>query len=108
MKCKNCGKRIKKQELFCPSCGYYNGDATAVSWDDDQDLLAEEIKEEMPLKEEKENPNEDNNEKEENIKEEFVYENEDLLEDFIGEDLVISYISNDGIKSSVTMNIIGL
>ena len=29
-------------------------------------------------------------------------------EDFIGEDLVISYISNDGIKSSVAMNIIGL
>lgn len=29
-------------------------------------------------------------------------------EEFIGEDLVISYISNDGIKSSVTMNIIGL
>ncbi len=86
MKCKNCGKRIKKQELFCPSCGYYNGDATAVSWDDDQDLLAEEIKEEMPLKEENENPKEENNEKEENIEEEFVYENEDLLEDFIGED----------------------
>lgn len=74
MKCKNCGKRIKKQELFCNSCGYYNGDSTAVSWDNEADLLAEEKKEEQKSIEKKEE------------QEEFAYENEDLLEDFIGDD----------------------
>lgn len=78
MKCRNCGKRIKKQELFCNSCGYYNGDSTAISWDDERDLLAEEKKENQK-KEEK------TIEKKEE-QEEFAYENEDLLEDFIGED----------------------
>ena len=40
-------KKNKKQELFCNSCGYYNGDSTAVSWDNEADLLAEENKEEI-------------------------------------------------------------
>lgn len=74
MKCKNCGKRIKKQELFCHSCGYYNGDSTNVSWDNEADLLAEDKKEEQK-------PTEKNEESEE-----FAYENEDLLEAFIGDD----------------------
>lgn len=74
MKCKNCGKRIKKQELFCHSCGYYNGDSTNVSWDNEADLFAEDKKEEQE-------PTEKNEESEE-----FAYENEDLLEAFIGDD----------------------
>ncbi len=74
MKCKNCGKRIKKQELFCHSCGYYNGDSTNVSWDNEADLLAEDKKEEQKPKEKNEES------------EEFAYENEDLLEAFIGDD----------------------
>ena len=26
MHCKNCGKKLKTNEIFCSSCGYYNGD----------------------------------------------------------------------------------
>ena len=26
MHCKNCGKKLKPNEIFCFSCGYYNGD----------------------------------------------------------------------------------
>ena len=98
MKCKNCGKRIKKNELFCSSCGYYNGDATAVSWDEEADLLEEEkekeqrVEEQIEKVEEKEEiyiPEKEKKRKKlkkEKEEEEFVYENEDLLEDFIGED----------------------
>ena len=42
MKCKNCGKRIRKKELFCNSCGFYNGDSNNISWNDGGDLLRDD------------------------------------------------------------------
>ena len=29
MKCKSCGKKLKRNERFCLECGYYNGDSNA-------------------------------------------------------------------------------
>ena len=90
MRCKKCGKVMRKNELFCDSCGYYNGEKDSSGWDDDlkeTNLLdsdeknedEEETFEEFDLKTESDSPKKTKKEK-------FSYENEDLLEAFIGED----------------------
>lgn len=76
MKCKNCGKRIRKKELFCNSCGFYNGDSNNISWNDGGDLLRDDKTPVVEKKEEKVI-----------VKEEKPrYEDEDILEGYIGED----------------------
>ena len=75
MRCKKCGKRIKKGDLFCNVCGYYNGEVENNDWDTNfEEVTAEDFKE-------KRKPGEK--------EEEFYYENEDLLEAYIGEDYKI-------------------
>lgn len=90
MRCKKCGKVMRKDELFCDACGYYNGKKDSSGWDesteeestfDDFDNLTEDTTEadnfeEFDLKNDS-SSTQDNK---------FYYENEDLLEAFIGED----------------------
>ena len=80
MICKKCGKKLSKKELFCSYCGYYAGE-------DDKSLLNETdnfeeenpkrvfVKEQFKIKDASATR-----------KGQFSYENEDLLEAFIGED----------------------
>ena len=76
MRCKKCGKRIKRGELFCTVCGYYNGEVENNDWDTNfQEVTTDEFKE--TKKEEKPK------------QEDFSYEHEDLLEAYIGEDYKI-------------------
>lgn len=44
MRCKNCGKRLRKNERFCTTCGYYNEESSEVNFrdDGDYDLLEDE------------------------------------------------------------------
>jgi hypothetical protein len=83
MQCKNCGKRLKTKELFCPSCGYYNGDVNNVSWDNNIDLLKDDKTEQTTDIIDRSNTTDTTQ------KEEYSYEDEDLLEAFIGEDYKI-------------------
>ena len=44
MRCKNCGKKLKVNEIFCSSCGYYNGDKQNDSKDEkDNNFESESI-----------------------------------------------------------------
>lgn len=45
MRCKNCGKRLRKNERFCTTCGYYNESSSEVNFRDDgnYDLLEDEV-----------------------------------------------------------------
>ena len=83
MRCKKCGKKLKRNEKFCNSCGYYNGPKNEMNWDknnkDDLDLEDYQEEESFDLKEDASGTKED----------EFYYENEELLEAFIGEDYKI-------------------
>ncbi len=91
MRCKKCGKVMRKEELFCEACGYYNGEKDSSGWDDDQEKSIDDDYEDFDTKEDPE----DKEEFEEfDLKanasgtksNKFYYENEDLLEAFIGED----------------------
>ena len=76
MKCKNCGKRLKKKELFCKSCGFYNGTKNMENWDAEGNLLDEDL-----------NSDSLNFTLEEDIdSKEYSYEDEDLVESYIGDD----------------------
>ena len=80
MICQKCGKKVGKKELFCPSCGYYLGDEDAKKLGEkdefSEDLSSTEFeKENFEIKDASGTK-----------KGEFSYENEDLLEAFIGED----------------------
>ena len=106
MKCKKCGKKLKRKETFCTICGYYNGDVNSDQWDEDgEDLLQleENMKKktlELDLDEEDEeksifefeldnNKKEDNSEDKDNYKDsqEINYdETEELLESYIGKE----------------------
>ncbi len=86
MRCKKCGKVMRKEERFCEACGYYNGEKDNSGWDDT-------FKDEKSLDETHEFDDFENEVEEFNLKDssgnestEFSYENEDLLEAFIGED----------------------
>ena len=88
MRCKKCGKVMRKEERFCESCGYYNGEKDNSGWDDNYDdhNLFDDY--EVEEKEEGNEEFEEFNLKDSSgtKKNEFSYENEDLLEAFIGED----------------------
>ena len=103
MKCKKCGKRLRKNEGFCSICGFYNGDfSNNEDWDsEDLDLTKEEYKlteqEEIPSKAETWPSEEENKDKKEDKfdlkadssgtkEDEFYYEDENFLEAYIGED----------------------
>lgn len=79
MRCKKCGKRIKNKDYFCTECGYYNGDFNEDNFDTENNSLLEENSsdsfKELNASGEKED--------------QFYYENEALLEAFIGEDYKI-------------------
>ena len=79
---------MRKEERFCESCGYYNGEKDNSSWDDNYDdhNLFDDY--EVEEKEEGNEEFEEFNLKDSSgtKKNEFSYENEDLLEAFIGED----------------------
>ena len=79
MRCKKCGKRIKNKDYFCTECGYYNGDFNEDDFDIENNSLLEDINinsfKELNASGEKEN--------------QFYYENEALLEAYIGEDYKI-------------------
>ena len=85
---------MRKDERFCEACGYYNGEKDTSGWDDkigDNNLFDDY---EEPTTEESDNKNQTEEYEEFNLKAdssgtkdtEFYYENEDLLEAFIGED----------------------
>ena len=83
MRCKKCGKVMRKDERFCEACGYYNGEKDNSGWDDDF--------EDKNLLDDQENNDEEFEEfsvkdTSGTKKDEFSYENEDLLEAYIGED----------------------
>ena len=89
MKCKNCGKRLRSKEMFCSSCGFYNGNSNNVSWESEGNLLEEEqqeVKEENYEEIKEVNEVKEVKEEKTSPKEDFYYENEPLLESFIGED----------------------
>ena len=79
MKCQKCGKRLRRNEKFCTSCGYYNEDENDISpddWDDgDYDLLSEEDEEYT----------EDNKKEKKNVIN-YEFEEEKDIEAYIGED----------------------
>lgn len=85
MRCKKCGKIMRKDERFCDACGYYNGEKDNSGWDsssngtsfdiEDHDFDDYQADEQFELK--------DSSGTKAN---EFYYENEDLLEAYIGED----------------------
>ena len=79
---------MRKEERFCESCGYYNGEKDNSGWDDNYDdhNLFDDY--EVEEKEEGNEEFEEFNLKDSSgtKKNEFSYENEDLLEAFIGED----------------------
>lgn len=79
MRCQKCGKRLRRNEKFCTSCGYYNEDENDLSpddWDDgDYDLLSEEDNEYT----------EDNKKENQNIIN-YEFEEEKDIEAYIGED----------------------
>ena len=84
MRCKKCGKIMRKDERFCEACGYYNGEKDNTGWDNepsstsfvsDDHEFDDYQDEQFELK--------DSSGTKSN---EFYYENEDLLEAYIGED----------------------
>ena len=77
MICKKCGKKIGKKELFCPYCGYYAGDNDKELAEETEDFEEKKVfeKEQFKIKDASATR-----------KGQFSYENEDLLEAFIGED----------------------
>ncbi len=106
MKCQKCGKKLKSNEKFCTICGYYNGEKESNDeWEEEEvNLLAEDFpeKEDEDVIEEPKSIDdlveiESDDPKEKKAKpkpekteaEEFYYENEDLLEAYIGEDYKI-------------------
>ena len=94
MRCAKCGKRLKKNEIFCTVCGYYNSELDEEKIDEEfpeDDESKEEVEIKPNLKqEEKVEKNDDvfdnlglnNNELTHKIKSEVVDENE-KLEKFI-------------------------
>ena len=89
MRCNNCGKKVQEGEFICPQCGNY----IIEEWTEES---PKNIEEKQELKEEKK-PKVKQREKVEieefrvkdasgTKKNEFFYENEDLLEAYIGED----------------------
>ena len=87
MRCKKCGKRLRKTEKFCTYCGYYNGEVDSTDWDADFEEVSFTDEEEPKKKKTKEdNGDFEVSEKTKSKEEDFYYENEDLLEAYIGED----------------------
>jgi len=92
MRCNNCGKKVKDDEIICPDCGNYI--VQEDEWSEGRRPKiqhAEENPKEYYEAAKKEKPNE--KVKEIRIKDasgtrknQFFYENEDLLEAYIGED----------------------
>ncbi len=86
MRCKKCGKLMRKDEKFCEACGYYNGEKDNSGWDVDfkeTNLLDSTDESEKGNEEYEEFTIKDSSGTK---KGEFSYENEDLLEAYIGED----------------------
>ena len=54
MRCKKCGKVMRKEELFCEACGYYNGEKDSSGWDDDQEESIDDDYEDFNTKEDPE------------------------------------------------------
>ena len=79
MRCKKCGKRIKTKDYFCTECGYYNGEYNEDYFDTENNSLLEENSSDS-FKELNKSRKKDN---------QFYYENEALLEAYIGEDYKI-------------------
>ncbi len=88
MRCNNCGKKVRDDELICPECGSY---ITGEEWKEEKTTNI------SPLPEKKEEKKQEKREKVEieefrikdasgTKKNQFYYENEDLLEAYIGED----------------------
>lgn len=70
MKCQKCGKKLRKNELFCTMCGYYNANSASDDQEKDFDLL-----------------NDDDNDVEiDNVSLDDSNDEPDFLECFIGED----------------------
>ena len=93
MRCAKCGKRLKKNEIFCTVCGYYNSELDEENIDEEfpeDDESKEEVELKPDLKEETQEKNDDvfedlglkNDELTKKIKSEVVDENE-KLEKFI-------------------------
>ena len=104
MKCKNCGNTLRRRDKFCDVCGTYVGESASPETEENFDLEEDyneefffQEEEEKEVKEEKiqESKPKKNKKKEKTIsvrdssgtrKHEFTYENEALLESYIGED----------------------
>ncbi|MBQ6498025.1 MAG: hypothetical protein IJI58_04865 [Bacilli bacterium] len=87
MRCKKCGKVMRRDEKFCEACGYYNGEKDNSGWDD-------AFKEEKSLDDTHEFDDFEEESKELDVQlntntiknTEVKEKKEDLLEAFIGED----------------------
>ena len=104
MKCPNCGNKAGRKDIFCEICGTYLKDQEKDDWNTEEiDLEEEEKKEEEKVEEKieedtvsEEVQEEKKSKKKEKLfsvkdssgtrKNQFSYENEDLLEAYIGED----------------------
>ena len=98
MKCKKCGKKLRRNELFCTVCGYYNDpnqeekeekidnddfDLTNEDWGSKEEDKKEEKELDKILKENKKKPKEEKK-KEEDFEE--IDEDERFVKAYIGED----------------------
>ncbi|MBQ6135079.1 MAG: hypothetical protein IJI60_02040 [Bacilli bacterium] len=104
MKCPNCGNKAGRKDIFCEICGTYLKDQEKDDWSAEEiDLEEEEKEEENKVQEEiekepiaEEGKEEKKSKKKEKLfsvkdssgtrKNQYSYENEDLLEAYIGED----------------------
>jgi len=90
MRCKKCGKKLRAKEKFCTVCGYYNSEeqtdeneTNGLLFDDGPNLLEEETLEEYN---ETSNKNFLKNDVSGTKEDQFYYQEEKLLEAYIGED----------------------
>ena len=99
MQCRKCGHKLKRNELFCTVCGYYNSENEDEDLDlnlaDDEEVEEVVDEDEYVYDEQEDKANDDFDVYEELDKDDkssdeadgdFYYDNEDCLESYIGED----------------------
>ena len=104
MQCKKCGHKLKRNELFCTVCGYYNSDKEDLGFDLADDEEVEEVvdEDEYVFDDEPSKADDDfdvyesfdSDQDSSDSDGDYYYDNEDCLEAYIGEDYNIIKKSN--------------